>query len=435
MSLLPFAAVIPPPYHLPLIIYFIFPLSWVGIFLFLSVYDDRGNSKQNRILISVSIGSFFSALFLAGFLYFTFRDISRLFFITFAVLTYTGMLFWRYIANMVLQKLSSDPGNQRRIMIIGTGEMVRTLAEEFQFEGEQGYSLVGVIDNTSSVHKRPSEVIQSTSIQDNIREFRVTDVILAFSSSDHEHMIEIIGILHNMPIKVWLIPDYFQLTLRNAETTYLAGIPLVDLKAPALDYNQRIIKRAFDLSVSLLLSPFIIIGIPIIALVIRIESGRPIFFNSKRVGENGKIFDMYKFRTMVVGAEEHMETKIKEDLDGNHIYKTAEDDRVTRIGKFLRRSSLDEIPQFLNVLKGEMSIVGPRPELPSLVDRYKSWQWQRFSVPQGITGWWQINGRSSKPMNLHTEDDLYYIQNYSLWLDLYIIFKTIVVVWSGRGAF
>ena len=116
------------------------------------------------------------------------------------------------------------------------------------------------------------------------------------------------------------------------------------------------------------------------------------------------------------------------DENQNIIHKNSDDPRVTKIGKFLRRASLDELPQLFNVLKGEMSLVGPRPELPSLVNRYENWQRQRFSVPQGITGWWQINGRSDKPMHLHSEDDIYYVQHYSIWLDVFILYKTIGVV-------
>jgi lipopolysaccharide/colanic/teichoic acid biosynthesis glycosyltransferase len=109
--------------------------------------------------------------------------------------------------------------------------------------------------------------------------------------------------------------------------------------------------------------------------------------------------------------------------------------QVTRLGRILRKTSLDELPQLFNVVKGDMSLVGPRPELPWLVERYDPWRRQRFSVPQGITGWWQVNGRSDKPMHLHTEDDLYYIQNYSLWLDLRILWMTVGVVLKGEGAF
>ncbi len=144
---------------------------------------------------------------------------------------------------------------------------------------------------------------------------------------------------------------------------------------------------------------------------------------------------MYKFRSMVVDAERMTDVVAARGHDDVIVHKTPNDPRVTRVGRFIRRTSLDELPQIFNVLRGEMSLVGPRPELPWLVENYELWQRRRFAVPPGITGWWQINGRSERLMHLHTEDDLYYIQNYSPLLDMQILWRTIGVVVRGRGAF
>jgi lipopolysaccharide/colanic/teichoic acid biosynthesis glycosyltransferase len=138
---------------------------------------------------------------------------------------------------------------------------------------------------------------------------------------------------------------------------------------------------------------------------------------------------------MVANAEQIRNLVEYHDENGNIIHKIPNDPRVTHTGKFLRRTSLDELPQLYNILRGDMSLVGPRPELPYLVERYEPWQRKRFAVPQGLTGWWQVNGRSDKLMHLNTEDDLYYVQNFSLWLDLYILLKTISIVFLGKGAF
>jgi lipopolysaccharide/colanic/teichoic acid biosynthesis glycosyltransferase len=138
---------------------------------------------------------------------------------------------------------------------------------------------------------------------------------------------------------------------------------------------------------------------------------------------------------MVQNAERLLHRVEKIDGNGNLIHKSKDDPRVTRIGRFLRKTSLDELPQFINVLKGEMSVVGPRPELPYLVEKYNPWQHIRFTVPPGITGWWQVSGRSDCPMHLNTEKDIFYIKNYSFWLDLKILFRTVWVVLYGNGAF
>jgi lipopolysaccharide/colanic/teichoic acid biosynthesis glycosyltransferase len=174
----------------------------------------------------------------------------------------------------------------------------------------------------------------------------------------------------------------------------------------------------------------------LIAVLIRLDSPGPVFYCPKRVGENGRLFKMIKFRTMVENADQLRHLIDTVDEKGRVVQiKTPDDPRITRLGRFLRRTSLDEWPNFYNVLKGEMSLVGPRPEMPYLVDKYALWQRKRFAVPQGMTGWWQVNGRSDKPMYQHTEEDLYYVQHYSLWLDLQIIGKTVWVVLRGKGAY
>jgi lipopolysaccharide/colanic/teichoic acid biosynthesis glycosyltransferase len=173
----------------------------------------------------------------------------------------------------------------------------------------------------------------------------------------------------------------------------------------------------------------------LVALAIKLDSPGPALFVQERIGENGQPFEMFKFRSMVAGAERMNNSVAPQGRDDVIVHKAPNDMRVTRVGRFIRRTSLDELPQLLNVLRGEMSLVGPRPELPWLVENYEIWQRRRFAVPPGMTGWWQINGRSDRLMHMHTEDDLYYIQNYSPLLDLQILWRTIGVVVRGRGAY
>jgi lipopolysaccharide/colanic/teichoic acid biosynthesis glycosyltransferase len=194
-------------------------------------------------------------------------------------------------------------------------------------------------------------------------------------------------------------------------------------------------KHLFDLFFGLVA---LILALPLMALsvlMVYLEDGLPVIFCQTRVGKDGRLFVMFKIRTMVKNAEQLQSQVEKRDSDGNLIHKMKDDPRVTRVGRVLRRFSLDELPQLFNVLSGTMSLVGPRPEIPSLAERYEPWQRQRLDVLPGMTGWWQINGRSDKPMHLHTEDDLYYIQNHSMWLDLQIIVRTIWIVLSGKGAY
>jgi exopolysaccharide biosynthesis polyprenyl glycosylphosphotransferase len=263
----------------------------------------------------------------------------------------------------------------------------------------------------------------------------VTDVVIALPHSEYHQLAQMVQKLEDLPIQVWVALGFFDLTLYNTAIEDFAGIPMLDLRASAIDDYQRIIKRAFDL---ILGSIGLIITTPLIALsavLIILDDGFPVCFRQSRVGENGRIFEMLKLRTMIRGAERLQSSVVSRDNDGNVLHKKADDPRVTRAGRLLRRFSLDELPQLINVVRGEMSLVGPRPELPSMVENYQPWQRKRFSVPPGITGWWQVSGRSDRPMHLHTEDDLYYIQNYSILLDIQILFITVWVVIIGRGAY
>jgi exopolysaccharide biosynthesis polyprenyl glycosylphosphotransferase len=200
------------------------------------------------------------------------------------------------------------------------------------------------------------------------------------------------------------------------------------LREAVLSPAQRAAKRLFDVTVSLLMLILCWPVFLIIAIAIRLESPGSIFFVQERIGEHGRRFKMVKFRSMYKDADK---MQVVESVD----HKQRHDPRVTRVGDFIRRTSLDELPQFVNILRGDMSLVGPRPEIPWLVDKYEAWQRKRFEVPQGLTGWWQVTGRADKPLYLNTEDDLFYIRNYSLWLDVQILFRTILVVVTGRGAF
>lgn len=202
-----------------------------------------------------------------------------------------------------------------------------------------------------------------------------------------------------------------------------------------LNGYQRTVKRLVDIVFGCILLVLVSPVLLVISLAIALNSRGPVFFRQIRVGENGRLFRIVKFRTMSLDAESRLHEVIRTTDDGQIIHKHNDDPRVTQIGRLLRRTSLDELPQLFNVVVGEMSLVGPRPELPMLVERYEPWQRERLTVPQGMTGWWQVNGRSDKPMHLNTQDDLYYVRNYSLLLDLLILLKTVWVVLRGKGAY
>jgi lipopolysaccharide/colanic/teichoic acid biosynthesis glycosyltransferase len=194
-------------------------------------------------------------------------------------------------------------------------------------------------------------------------------------------------------------------------------------------------KRVFDIAVAatalILLAPLV----ACVSLAILLDTGRPIFFRQRRVGQYGRLFDIWKFRTMVPDRRTRNVGPPAGLAERRRAHKSAGDPRLTRVGRFLRRTCLDEIPQFWNALRGDMSIVGPRPELPEIVEQYEDWQHARHLVTPGITGWWQVNRDARIPMHRASQLDLYYVEHWSLWLDLVILVRTIGVVFRGVGAF
>jgi len=202
-----------------------------------------------------------------------------------------------------------------------------------------------------------------------------------------------------------------------------------------LDPLQRRWKRGVDVVAGSLLLACSLPLMVVIALAVRLVSAGPVILGQERVGQGQRPFTMFKFRTMAAGSERHQNGKVSYTRNGHMVHKQVNDPRITQVGRFLRRTSLDELPQLFNVLRGDMSLVGPRPELPWLAELYQPWWRQRFLVPQGLTGWWQVTGRGNKPVDRKIEDDLYYIEHYSLWLDLKILWKTIPAVIRGEGAF
>jgi exopolysaccharide biosynthesis polyprenyl glycosylphosphotransferase len=319
--------------------------------------------------------------------------------------------------------------------VVGVGPLGQGVGRQIKHSNSENLTLVGFVDDGYDDQKGKLALGKIEELKMVVLDHQVTDVVIALPYSVYHKMSEIVGYLDHLPVGVWIALGFFDLALYRTDIEDFAGIPMLDLRASAIDDYERMIKRAFDLLVGLFALMPALPLMALSALMIFLEDGSPVLFRQKRVGENGRLFEMLKFRTMVRNAEQLQSLVEKRDVDGNLIHKAKDDPRVTRVGRLLRRLSLDELPQLFNVLAGAMSLVGPRPEMPYLVEKYQPWQRKRFAIPPGMTGWWQVSGRSEKPMHLHTEDDLYYIQNYSIWLDFQIIVRTIWVVLVGKGSY
>jgi exopolysaccharide biosynthesis polyprenyl glycosylphosphotransferase len=422
---------------LPLIIYALVALIWSVAFLLLSVYTPRTLrpfEEAQLMVVAVTL----STLTLGCVLYFTFRQISRLQIITFYALDLFLLIGYRLILRWLMERRNRPAYPRRRVLIVEAGEAGRDIVRMIERYRWAGLEPVGFLDSQI----KPNTEVAGLPVLGTVDEVAhhveaegVSEVVIALPLQAYDQLLRLIAELQNLPVRVRILPDYFKTTLFRTKVDEFAGMPMLTLRQPTLDPFERQVKRAFDLvtgTILFLLTLPIMIGV---ALAVRLDSPGPVLFRQQRVGENGNLFSMYKFRSMVAGADQLEPAMTKDVQDRQLLDKQPDDPRVTRVGRFLRRTSLDEIPQLLNVLRGDMSLVGPRPELPWLVEQYEPWQWQRFAVPQGITGWWQVNGRNDQPMYLHSEEDLFYIQHYSLLLDIQILWRTVGAVFRGRGAY
>jgi exopolysaccharide biosynthesis polyprenyl glycosylphosphotransferase len=421
--------------RLPTLFYLGIPLLWIIVFLIASVYDPKRNHRVVDEILSVTVATGLATMVFAGVLYLLYRDFSRWLFVVFVLLDLFFLLGWRILARYIIRVIDW-PAHERRVLVVGAGEVgkqVETMLDQNHWEG---FTFFGYMDDDEKkVNVQANVLGKITDTKAVVAEKNISDVVIALPQRANGRINDLIVDLHELPVQIRVVPDYFSLALHRATIDDFGGLPLISLRDPALSNVELTIKRLFDMVIGGILT---VIAFPLMALTamaMKLDSPGPIFFKQQRVGENGRLFTMYKFRSMFDGAEDLQHKMIETSENGEIVFKRKDDPRITRVGHFMRRTSLDELPQLFNVLKGDMSLVGPRPELPDLVDFYEQWQRKRFAVPQGITGWWQINGRSDRPMHLHTTDDLFYIQNYSVWLDLYILFKTVLVVFRGTGAY
>ena len=314
--------------------------------------------------------------------------------------------------------------------MVGTGETARIFLQRLRHNPGLGYRVVGVV---SEGNKTLGEV-EGIRVLGNLARFdqvmskqKPDEVIFALPASAHGELLPLLVTLQDTQVKYKIISDLFGLITNPLESDVLLDMPVFEMKeAPLNAWHNRTIKRTFDFVFSLvailLLSPIWIL----VALGVKLTSPGPILFHQKRVGRDGRVFHIRKFRTMQVGTE-------------TVAFTAQKDPRVTPLGKFLRKTSLDELPQLLNVLTGRMSLVGPRPEVPGLVEKFQKEiprYFERHQVKSGITGWAQVNGfRGNTSLTERVKYDIYYIENWSLLLDIKIILRTVLDILEHEHAY
>jgi exopolysaccharide biosynthesis polyprenyl glycosylphosphotransferase len=368
--------------------------------------------------------------------------ISRLWILLFAIFSCVFLLTEKLGVRITSRWVRLRGFNYRTVLIVGTGPSALSIADSIQSHRYWGFRILGFIANGSTGNGVPAGVPRGWPVLGEVDDIPrivesnvVDDVIFAVHRRDLDRLEDLFLSLQEQGIRTRLALDFFPHTRAQVQLEDLDGMPLLSFATAPTSHVQLLAKRSLDVAVASLL---LLLGLPVvlaIATAIKLRSGRgSVLFRQTRCGLNGRSFTLYKFRTMVEDAEELRRELLHLNEMSGPVFKLKADPRVTSLGRFLRRFSLDELPQLWNVLRGEMSLVGPRPPIPEEVAKYERWQRRRLAMKPGMTGLWQISGRNELDFHRWMELDLEYIDSWTPLLDLKILVKTIPAVLSGRGA-
>ncbi len=365
---------------------------------------------------------------------------SRLMILIATVLVVILLAAMRLIQRTLQSTLRSHGIGVERVLIVGAGEAGRAVMRGIVARPDLGFRIVGYLDDDPERGSVDLGRLRGlgglnqlrTALHDN----EIDLAIITLPWTAHDKIQEIVAECTHHRVQARIVPDVFQLNMSQVRVETLAGIPLLGLSGePALSQVKRIAKRVLDVLLVLLAAPIVAIPAIIVWILVKSDSPGPALYRHRRVGENGCEFDMFKFRSMYVDADKRHAELIRETGSDPRHFKMKDDPRVTRVGKWLRRMSVDEWPNLLNVLRGEMSLVGPRAPTPDEVKHYEPWQRQRLNTRPGVSGLWQVSGRSDVPFEEMCLLDIYYIENWSIALDVQIMLRTLPHVMFGKGAY
>jgi len=345
----------------------------------------------------------------------------------------------RTVQKTIAGQLRKRGRGVQRALIVGAGEVGRTIMRNIVAQPELGYQVVGFVDDRPERGTKDIGRFKALGATDHIPEVikqqKVDVVVVTLPWLYHRKILSIMGQCERAQVAVKIVPDLFQMSLSNVDIDDLNGIPLISIRPPSISGGNLALKRAADLIFATLLLVLTLPLMLVMALLIKLDSSGPAVFRQTRVGRGGRPFTVFKFRTMHQDAEQRQEELTGLNEASGPLFKIKQDPRRTRLGRFLRRTSIDELPQLYNVLRGEMSMIGPRPALPSEVQQYQAWHVKRLETWPGLTGLWQVSGRSELSFDEMVLLDIYYIENWSPLLDLKIALKTIPCLVVGTGAY
>ena len=412
--------------------------AWVAIGLWLEVYEKLDLGNPRVILRDAARQCSYGVLCLIVFEYVFRLDLSRFFLVLFSVYAWVLLLLFRLMAGRVVGIIRREFAAPHYVMVVGTGVRAVHLARGLEQSSEYGVRLRGFLSEgpvaPAEIQLRASyKVLPIGDLPSILRQHVVDEVIFAVGSESLAELEEVFLMCDEEGVRTRVAVDFFPHVNSTVSLERFRETPLLTFSAAPYDEIRLLLKRMTDVAIAaaglVVLAPWM----GAIAILIRLTSPGPVIFQQVRCGLNGRLFLFYKFRSMVQNAEE-----LKKDLEHLNVRETAfkipRDPRLTGIGRFLRKFSIDEWPQLWNVLRGDMSLVGPRPAVPGEVEQYKRWQRRRLRMRPGLTCLWAVSGRDNVDFETWMKLDMQYIDNWSLALDWKILLRTIPRVLTGRGA-
>ena len=413
-------------------------VSWVAIGLWLEVYEKLDSGHPRVIVRDTAHQCVYGALFLIVFEYVLRLDLSRFFLVLFAAYAWVLLLLFRLTAGRVVGVIRREFAAPHYVMVVGTGDRALRMARGLEQSAQYGVRLRGFLseteDHPGEIHLRvPYKVLPIADLPTILQSHVVDEVIFAVGSEKLAELEEVFLMCDEEGVRTRVAVDFFPHVNSTVSLDRFGDTPLLTFSAAPYDEVKLLLKRATDILVAaaglVVLAPLMIS----IAILIRLTSPGPAVFRQVRCGLNGRLFLFYKFRSMVQNAE-----ALKRDLEHLNVRETAfkipHDPRLTRLGWYLRKFSIDEWPQLWNILRGDMSLVGPRPAVPDEVEQYQQWQRRRLRMRPGLTCLWALAGRDKLDFETWMRMDMQYIDNWSLALDWKILLRTIPRVLTGHGA-
>jgi len=444
LDIIPYAKVVVDASELSMsdyliVLFFVVPIWCAALYLNGMYRSMRTKTIPSAILIVIKSAILAAVVFGAAAFIFKLKFVSRAFFIIFIAISSLFIVIEKVAIFLIARYVRTQGYNYRMLLIVGTGRRASQFISNIKNHPEWGLRIAGILDYEEAQIDKEIEgarVVGTLEDLPRILHDNTTDEVVFIVPRAKLSVIEnSLYVCETEGVRATIAVDLFDFKIARARLTELEGIPLVTFETTVAKEWQLFIKRALDVIVSALgiivLSPFLFM----IAMLIKLTSPGPVLYFQKRIGLNGRKFVLYKFRSMYKGAHEKLSELAEKNEAKGPVFKMKDDPRITPFGRFMRKFSIDELPQLFNVFAGEMSLVGPRPPIPQEVAQYEPWQRRRLSMRPGITCLWQISGRSKIGFDEWMKLDLEYIDNWSLALDFNILCKTIPVVIFGIGAY